>query len=114
MKFKDLRKSFGLTQEEFAKKLGLSRDTYKNYEQGRTQMNYEMLVRVADVCNVSLDYLFERQNKNLIFTDSLTETQKKLVAIIKRLTPDQALFALGYFSEMLKLPYSEVRPSRPF
>mgnify|MGYP001852311392 CR=1 FL=1 len=114
MKFKELRKSFGLTQEEFAKKLGLSRDTYKNYEQGRTQMNYEMLVRVADVCNVSLDYLFERQNKNLIFTDSLTETQKKLVAIIKQLTPEQASFALGYFSDMLKLPYSEVRPLRPF
>lgn len=114
MKLKELRKSLKLTQSELANNLGISRDTYKNYEQERTQMNYDMLIKVADYFDVSLDYLCGRQNKNLIFADSLTETQKKLVAIIKRLTPEQANFALGYFSEMLKIPYSEVVPSKPF
>lgn len=115
MKLKELRSNLGLTQAELANKLGISRDTYKNYEQERTQMNYEMLIKVADFYDISLDYLCGRQNKNLIFVDGLSEGQKKLIELVKKLTPDQTNFALGYFSEMLKLPYSEVRPSnKPF
>ena len=115
MKLKELRSNLGLTQVELANKLGISRDTYKNYEQERTQMNYEMLIKVADFYDISLDYLCGRQNKNLIFADGLTNGQKKLIELIKRLNPDQTNFALGYFSEMLKLPYSEVRPAnKPF
>ena len=113
MKLKELRLSNGLTQEQLAMQIGISRDTYKNYEQERTQMGYEMLIKMADYFDVSLDYLCGRPNNNLIFTESLTETQKKLVNLIKMLTPDQALVALGYFSEMLKIPYAEVRPSKP-
>ena len=109
-----LRVASGLTQKELAHLLNITDKAYWSYESGRTEPNIETLIKLADYFNVSLDYLCGRQNKNLIFTDSLTETQKKLVAIIKKLTPDQALFALGYFSDMLKLPYSEVRPSRPF
>ena len=114
MKLRELRKRDGLTQEQLASQIGISRDTYKNYEQERTQMNYEMLIKMADYFNVSLDYLCGRPNSNLIFTESLTETQRKLVSIIKMLTPEQSLIALGYFSDMLNLPYAEVRPTRPF
>ena len=54
MKLRELRKNLKITQAELASQLGISRDTYKNYEQERTQMNYEMLIRVADYFNVSL------------------------------------------------------------
>ncbi len=114
MKLKELRKSRKLTQEELAKEIGISRDTYKNYEQERTQMGYDMLIKMADFFNVSLDFLCGRPNANLIFADSLTETQKKIVELTKKLNPEQALFVLGYLSDMLKIPYAEVRPARPF
>ena len=44
MKFKELRINANLTQEELAKKISLSRDTYKNYEQGRTEPNIQTLI----------------------------------------------------------------------
>lgn len=110
----ELRINSNLTQKELAKILNVTDKAYWSYESGRTEPNINTLIKIADYFDVSLDYLCGRQNKNLIFADSLTETQKKLVAIIKRLTPEQANFALGYFSEMLKIPYSEVAPSKPF
>ncbi len=114
MRIKELMQEKGIQQQQMAELLNVSRASIYKYQQGKAEPNIETLIKIADYFDVSLDYLCGRQNKNLIFADSLTETQKKLVAIIKRLTPEQANFALGYFSEMLKIPYSEVAPSKPF
>lgn len=114
MRLSELMKKNNIQQQEMAEILKVSRASIYKYQQGKAEPSIESLVKIADYFDISLDYLCERQNKNLIFVDSLTETQKKLIEIIKQLTPEQASFALGYFSEMLKLPYSEVRPSRPF
>lgn len=110
----ELRQNSNLTQKELAKILNITDKAYWSYESGRTEPNIETLIKIADYFDVSLDYLCGRQNKNLIFADSLSDTQKQLITIIKRLTPEQANFALGYFSNMLKIPYSDVAPSKPF
>lgn len=114
MRIKELMQEKGVQQQQMAEFLNVSRATIYKYQQGKAEPNIKTLIALADYFDVSLDYLCGRQNKNLIFADSLTETQKKLVTIIRRLTPEQANFALGYFSEMLKIPYSEVAPSKPF
>ena len=85
---KNLRMQIGLTQETFAKKLGISRDTYKNYEQHRTEMGYDMLIRTATICNCSIDYLLEHQTKNAVYLDGLTESQKMLFEDIKDLSEE--------------------------
>jgi transcriptional regulator with XRE-family HTH domain len=55
-----LRNHFNLTQEELANILGVARTTYAMYEQGKREMDYETLIKLANRFNVSLDYLFER------------------------------------------------------
>lgn len=102
------------SQKETSAKLGIPYANYNKYETTNAEPNIETLIKIADYFDVSLDYLCGRQNKNLIFADSLSDTQKQLITIIKRLTPEQANFALGYFSNMLKIPYSDVAPSKPF
>jgi len=114
LNLRKLRESAGLNQRECANQLGLPKTTFCYYEQGRTEPSLEMLVKIANFFNVSLDYLCGRPNENLIFVDGMTEVQKKLVKLIQMLSNEQALIALGYFSDMLKIPYSEVRPARPF
>lgn len=114
MILKELMQEKGIQQQQMAEILNVSRASIYKYQQGKAEPNIETLVKIADYFDVSLDYLCGRQNKNLIFADGLSDTQKKLVAIIKRLTPEQANFALGYFSNMLKIPYSDVAPSKPF
>ena len=64
-KLKMLRKQVGLTQANLAKKLKISPSTIGMYEQGRREPDSEMLVKIAELFNVSVDYLigFRRENK---------------------------------------------------
>lgn len=51
-----------LTQDQIAKKLGLPRGTYRNYEMGIREPPLELLVRMAQYFNVSVDYLLGNDN----------------------------------------------------
>ncbi len=109
-----LRKQNKLKQDEVASTLSIARSTYQSYEYGVAEPDVRTLIKLADFFQVSLDYLCGRQNNNTIFVDSLTEEQKKIVSLVRGLTHDQSLLVLGYLSNMLKLPYEEVRTTRPF
>lgn len=111
---KILRENRNLSQNDCAIALGLPKTTYWSYETGRTEPTIEIMFKLADYFGVSIDYLLGHQTKDTIWTDGMSETQKKLVEIVKMLTPAQASFALGYFSDMLGLTYSQVKPTRPF
>ena len=60
---KSLRKSFGITQEELANELNISRSTIGMYESGSREPDYETLGLIADYFNVDTDYLLGRTNK---------------------------------------------------
>ncbi len=55
-----LRKSMGLSQSAFAKEIGVSPRTYQDYEYGAREPQVSIFVRIADSCDVSLDYLAGR------------------------------------------------------
>lgn len=57
---KAIRGTKGVTQKEAADALGISPNTYKNYEQGMREPNNEMLCKLADYFQVSTDYLLGR------------------------------------------------------
>lgn len=59
-KLSELRTQNNLTQEDVAAVLGVARTTYAMYEQGNREMDYELLLKLADHYKVSLDYLFGR------------------------------------------------------
>ena len=59
-RLKALRLAAGKTQQELAGALNISRSAYALYETGKRQLNYEILVALADYYHVSLDYLFGR------------------------------------------------------
>lgn len=56
----ELRTKNHLKQEDIAAVLGVARTTYAMYEQGNREMDYELLLKLADHYKVSLDYLFGR------------------------------------------------------
>ncbi|MCL2107459.1 MAG: helix-turn-helix transcriptional regulator [Oscillospiraceae bacterium] len=51
---RELRKANGLTQAQVAEYLHLDRSTYAYYESGRTKINIDMLMRLADFYRVGL------------------------------------------------------------
>lgn len=59
-RLRQLRKEKGLTQAELAKLLSIGESTVSFYESGKRQPDYETLIRLAEVFNVSVDYLLGR------------------------------------------------------
>ncbi len=60
MKYKrirDLREDKDLTQQEIADMLFINRRTYAAYENGVNSMTPETLIKIANIHNVSVDYL---------------------------------------------------------
>lgn len=60
---KSLRLSQGLTQDELAKHLKISRSAIGMYEKGLREPDYETLEIIADFFNVDIDYLLGRSTK---------------------------------------------------
>ncbi len=60
-KLKELRKSDNLTQQQLADKLQISRVNYTRYETNAVRPDYEVLIKIADYFDISLDELFDRR-----------------------------------------------------
>ena len=52
---KTIRKSCGLTQKQVADKLKVVESCYANWEQGRTEPNIDMLRKLGEIFQVSID-----------------------------------------------------------
>ena len=55
------RKSMDMTQEELANRLNGRKSLISNYENGHSTPDIYMLIKLADIFNVSLDELVGRQ-----------------------------------------------------
>lgn len=64
MKLKELRVLNQKTQLEVAKNINITQFTYSNYETGKTEPTIEVLIKLADYYNVTLDYLVGRPYSN--------------------------------------------------
>ena len=58
------RKSMGLTQEQLAKLLNGKKSLVSNYENGYSTPDIHTLVKLADIFQVSLDELVDRNFNN--------------------------------------------------
>ncbi|MBG9737705.1 MULTISPECIES: helix-turn-helix domain-containing protein [Paenibacillus] len=56
----DLREQKGWTQEELAEKLGITRAALSHYEKNRRKPDFETLTTLADLFEVSIDFLVGR------------------------------------------------------
>lgn len=73
---KDLRLKHRYTQQELADKLEVTQRTIAFYEKGERQPDFNTLIKIAKIFDVSLDYLLGMNNKNL---DSLNLQEYGLV-----------------------------------
>ena len=58
-KLKDKRASLGLSQEDLAEKIGVTRQTIANWEKGKTYPDIGSVLKLSDLYNVSLDELLK-------------------------------------------------------
>lgn len=72
-KFKKLRQSQGLTQVQMADKLEVSPSAIGMYEQGRRKPDSDMLKKICQMFNVSLDYLLDVSVNSEVEEKSVTD-----------------------------------------
>lgn len=90
-RLKNLRKQAHLTQVDVAEKLGISQPAYASWERGAKKPTQDNLVKIAQVLNVSIDYLVgnsdvninedELENVEFLFrmnSKGLTDEEKKI------------------------------------
>ena len=61
-KLRNLREDNDMTQAELGKKLNISQRTYAHYEAGTRDIPVETLIKLADIYDVSLDFLVGRNS----------------------------------------------------
>lgn len=78
---RNLRESRGYSQKELADMLSIPVTTYRNYENTLREPSYDILIKIANTLNVSVDELLgigdsdEKYNKFLFKVKRLTERQ---------------------------------------
>lgn len=64
---KEARESAGYSQKELAQIIGVAQNTFHGYESGKHDPKSDLLIKIANACNVSVDYLLgvkENSEKN--------------------------------------------------
>lgn len=61
-RLREIRMKRGLTQQKLADSIGVALRSYQCYETGSRNPSLELLVQIADVLEVSTDYLLGRDD----------------------------------------------------
>lgn len=77
-----LRKQRGITQKVLARRINKSIAAISSYETNVQSPPLDVLISIAMVLNVSLDYLVGFDNRDLVLLDTLTAEQRKVVYML--------------------------------
>lgn len=108
-RLKELRKYLGLTQEEFAKMIGIKRNTLANYEIGRNEPIDAVFFSICTVFGVNEKWLRSGQGDMLAQSETFSldeyaklqnasESDFKLIRNYLSLTPEQRLLIQSLFN----------------
>ncbi len=87
---KEAREKAGFSQKELAEIIGVAPNTFHGYESGKHDPKSDLLVKIAQACNVSVDYLLgvsiQTYNETKKSPSDLSEEAKKIAKDYDRLT----------------------------
>ena len=122
-RLKALRIKHRMLQKDMAKKLGITASAYGFYEQGKREPPIEIINKIANIFDVSTDYLLGRSDDTVnIYEEfrriqesipmwgdnagqiALDETKKVLIKLIERgeLTPVKAKPIIAFLDAMIE------------
>jgi transcriptional regulator with XRE-family HTH domain len=85
-RLRDIRLKNDLTQEQLAQKLGTDIKQISRWESGKYAPNLEALLQIAQVLNVSADYLLGLTDNPMPYmkVDNLTDDEREVLAAMRR------------------------------
>lgn len=112
-----LRKQAKMRQTDVAAALGISSTAYLYYEAGRNEMGYSNLLALADLFDVSVDYILGREElpdePNLVdairYSNELQAEERSLMAAYVRLNAQSKIALSSIFREIRDRYKDEMR-----
>jgi transcriptional regulator with XRE-family HTH domain len=80
-RLKELRENRSMTQFDLAELLNVSRQSIGGYENNTTEPPMDIVVKIADIFNVTCDYLLGRTNEKYNFGSFNTEDKELLLKL---------------------------------
>lgn len=91
LRIRKLREQRKMSQEELGRRVGRSKPVISNYENNIKIPPLEVLVQIAAIFNVSLDYLVGIDKTEMISIENLTKQQQEviheLISVFKDTSP---------------------------
>lgn len=98
--FKDkiniLRKTFKMTQEEFAEKVGVTHQSVQKWESGETKPDLEKLIRISKIFNITID--------SLLFDSDMREKEERSD---KKISPAFDVLPQEFYADWLATEYKQ-------
>lgn len=101
-RLKELREERGYFQKFVADKLGIRSNTLSGYENGTRMPDPAMLTKIADLYNVSADYLLGRTSVRNLEDIAAHRSDDILDSL-----PEEALKEIENFKEFIKSKYKQ-------
>ncbi len=103
-----LRKERGITQQQFADKIGISVAALSYYETGKRTINIELLGKIANFFNVTSDYLLGLSDVRTVNKDMQTACKVAVLSKKRVKKIESALEEMQYFLSKLEKEFKEL------
>lgn len=102
-RIRDLREDADLTQKEVGEKLNMSQSQYQKYESGLVTPSINILLSIAELYDVSLDYLLNRTNyKKVVQSEAMRSRNNRLMNYYNRLSLEDQDYVMGKMIELYR------------
>lgn len=75
-RLKELREDKDILQKEIAKDLNITQRNYSYFETSKTALTSDILEKIADYYNTSIDYLLYRTDQKKPYPESIMQDKK--------------------------------------
>ena len=101
-RLRQAREMAGLTQQDLAEKLGVTKNSISNYENGVSSPKWDILVKIFDVLRVDPNFLYQDDfSSELTEAHVLTPQQSTLLAAFDQLNDEGQTKAVEYVEDLV-------------
>lgn len=100
-RLRQAREQAGLTQQDLAKKLGVTKSAIGNYENGVSSPKWDILIKIFDVLHVDPNFLYQDDFSFRSESSSLTPQQQALLASFDQLNDEGQDKAVEYVEDLV-------------
>lgn len=108
-RIREIRKSKGISQQKLAEVLHVNQTAISQWETGKTSPNIDSAKAMADLFDVSMEYLLsddaaeEKNKKPAAESHELSELERELIRLLEQVPEERKAQVLAYIEASLRL-----------